>query len=397
VEIFSAQTQRSKSALKKYYPDLYFYTKKNKILVELIERSNKRMLVEPRPKGKHFTKDDRVRIEALYKAGHTQREIAQELGCTQPAICYELKKGQVDQLDGATWIMYKTYDAYAAQQHAEYQYTAHSNGLKIGNNHSYVKAIAECISMGYSPYAAIQKVGNTYGVKVTKQTMYRYIAEGLIPKTTYKNLPVGHRKKRKKKVESTMRSRSLDHRSIERRAKIIMKRDTFGHWEIDSIIGTSEGKNESCLVLTERYTREEIVIKVEDKTADSTTRAMQKLKEQLGEDFNKIFFTITLDNGSEFADQNAFDALGVPAFYCHPGHPYERGSNENNNKLLRRHFPKGQSMKHKTQYDATQAQYFINGYPREMFNGRCSNDLFREQLEQINLSDKQRIYNFFNI
>lgn len=54
-------------------------------------------------------------------------------------------------------------------------------------------------------------------------------------------------------------------------------------------------------------------------------------------------------------------------------------------------------MKHKTQYHATQAQHFINGYPREMFNGRCSNDLFREQLEQINLSDKHRIYNFFKI
>lgn len=355
------------------------------------------MFIEPRPKGKHFTKDNRVTIQALRKAGHTQREIAKELGCSQSSICRELKRGQIEQLDGATWIMYKTYDAYAAQQYAEYQYTAHSNGLKIGNNHGYVKAIAECISMGYSPYAAIEKVGNTYGVKVSKQTMYRYISEGLIPYTTYKNLPVGHRKKRKKQVQSTMRSKSVDHRSIERRSKIIMKRDTFGHWEIDSIIGTSEGKNESCLVLTERQTREEIVIKVEDKTADATTNAMQKLKQKLGDDFNKIFFTITLDNGSEFANQNAFDALGVLAFYCHPGHPYERGSNENNNKLLRRHFPKGQSMKHKTQYHATQAQHFINGYPREMFNGRCSNDLFREQLEQINLSDKQRIYNFFNI
>lgn len=355
------------------------------------------MYVEPRPKGRHFRPDDRIAIQALYNAGHSQREIAKEIGCSQSSISRELKKGKVQQLDGATYIFYYTYDASTAQRYAEYQYTAHSNGLKIGNNHNYVNAIAECISMGYSPYAAIEKVGNTYGVKVTKQTMYRYIAEGLIPHTTYKNLPVGHRKKRKKQVQSTMRSKNLNHRSIDRRSKVILTRDSFGHWEIDSIIGTSEGKNESCLVMTERQTREEIVIKVEDKTADATTKAMQQLKQTFGDDFNKIFFTITLDNGSEFANQNAFDALGVLAFYCHPGHPYERGSNENNNKLLRRHFPKGQSMKHKTQYHATQAQHFINGYPREMFNGRCSNDLFREQLEQINLSDKHRIYNFFKI
>lgn len=233
------------------------------------------MYVEPRPKGRHFRPDDRIAIQALYKAGHSQREIAKEIGCSQSSISRELKKGKVQQLDGATYIFYYTYDASTAQRYAEYQYTAHSNGLKIGNNHNYVNAIAECISMGYSPYAAIEKVGNTYGVKVTKQTMYRYIAEGLIPHTTYKNLPVGHRKKRKKQVQSTMRSKSLNHRSIDRRSKVILTRDSFGHWEIDSIIGTSEGKNESCLVMTERQTREEIVIKVEDKTADATTKAMQ--------------------------------------------------------------------------------------------------------------------------
>ena len=271
------------------------------------------MYVEPRPKGRHFRPDDRIAIQALYNAGHSQREIAKEIGCSQSSISRELKKGKVQQLDGATYIFYYTYDASTAQRYAEYQYTAHSNGLKIGNNHNYVNAIAECISMGYSPYAAIEKVGNTYGVKVTKQTMYRYIAEGLIPHTTYKNLPVGHRKKRKKQVQSTMRSKNLNHRSIDRRSKVILTRDSFGHWEIDSIIGTSEGKNESCLVMTERQTREEIVIKVEDKTADATTKAMQQLKQTFGDDFNKIFFTITLDNGSEFANQNAFDALGVPA------------------------------------------------------------------------------------
>lgn len=355
------------------------------------------MYNELRRKGKHFTKDERAKIEALFKAGLSQRAIASVIGCSQSSICRELKRGKIEQLDGSTWLMYKTYDAYAAQQYAEYQYTAHGKGLKIGNNHAYVQAIADCISLGYSPYAALQVVGNTYGVTVTKQTLYRYISEGLIPNISYKKLPVGRRKRRKREVQSSVPSKSVFHRSIERRSKIIMKRSSFGHWEIDSIVGSSEGKNESCLVMTERMTREEIVLKVEDKTANSTAKAMQNLKELLGKDFNKIFFTITLDNGSEFSNQDCFDALGVTAFYCHPGRPYERGSNENNNKLLRRHFPKGQSMKHKTQYDATQAQHFINGYPRELFGGRCSNDLFREQLEKIDLANRDNIFQFFNI
>lgn len=194
-----------------------------------------------------------------------------------------------------------------------------------------------------------------------------------------------------------MRSKNVLHRSIEQRPKYITLRNTFGHWEIDSIIGSSEGKKESCLVLTERMTRQEIVIKVADKTAMSTVRAMQRLKRQLGRDFKLLFQTLTSDNGCEFADQAGLDALGLTTYYCHPQAPHERGGNENNNKLLRRYFPKGKSMKNKTQYDATMAQHFINGYPREMFGGRCSSDLFKEELERLPLKNRQKVYRFFSI
>ena len=116
------------------------------------------MEVEPRCKGKHFTQDERAKIEALHKAGLTHQAIADIIGCCRSAITRELKKGQVEHLDYKTWIVSKVYDAYAAQQTANYQKTAHSKGLKLGNNHAYAAALGECICMGYSPYAAIQKV-----------------------------------------------------------------------------------------------------------------------------------------------------------------------------------------------------------------------------------------------
>ena len=84
------------------------------------------MTTEPRPKGKHFTKDERAKIETLRKAGHTHQYIADFLGCCRSAVTKEIKKGQVDHLDGATWLMTKVYDAYAAQKYADYQKTAHS-------------------------------------------------------------------------------------------------------------------------------------------------------------------------------------------------------------------------------------------------------------------------------
>lgn len=355
------------------------------------------MMLHPRPRGKHFTQDERAQIEALYKAGHTHQEIADVIGCCRSAITRELKKGMVDQLVHQTWEIAKTYDSYYAQQAADYQKSAHSKGLKLDKNFAYANAISACICSGYSPYAAIQKVGNAYGLIVSKQTMYRYIQEGLIPGVTYQKLPVGHPKKRKSKVCRTMRAKNVLHRSIERRSPAVLSRLSFGHWELDSIVGKSKGKKESCLVFTERFTRQEVVIKADDKTAQCTGKAMRSLKRKLGKDFSKIFETLTVDNGTEFSDQQCFDSLGLTVFYCHPHAPHERGSNENNNKLLRRYFPKGQSMKDKTQEDATQAQHFVNNYPREIFNGKCSNDFFKMQLDKLHLENPEKVYKFFGL
>ena len=90
---------------------------------------------EPRRK-RSAHQDERAKIEALHKAGLTHQAIADIIGCCRSAITRELKKGQVEHLDYKTWIVSKVYDAYAAQQTANYQKTAHSKGLKLGNNHA---------------------------------------------------------------------------------------------------------------------------------------------------------------------------------------------------------------------------------------------------------------------
>lgn len=194
-----------------------------------------------------------------------------------------------------------------------------------------------------------------------------------------------------------MRATNVLHRSIERRDPEIAARETFGHWEQDSIIGKAKGNGESCLVLTERKTRSEIVIKANAKTAQDTVSALCGLKSYFGDDYPKIFKTITSDNGSEFADQDGMDATGTKVFYCHPQAPHERGSNENANKILRRRFPKGQSMKDKTQEDATQAQHFINHYHREMFHGETAAQQLEKEIPNLQLEHPERLYEFFAI
>lgn len=357
-------------------------------------------MYEYRPKGKHLTPDDRAVIERMYKDGFTQRQIAQAVGVSQPAISRELRKGQTKQLDGSTWIYYYTYLADTAQRYADYQKTAHGRGLKIGNDYAYLRALDARIMEGCSPYEAIQHVRQTgeFELHISKTTLYRYIQEGLLPNVTYNHLPVGHPKRRKGNVAAMpIRVKNVNHRSIEHRHPDVAARKDAGHWEQDSIIGKAEGQGESCLVLTERKTRAEIVIKPTGKTAQATVDALHGLRTYFGDDFPKIFKTISNDNGSEFTDQIGMERTGTMIFYCHPQAPHERGSNENANKLLRRRFPKGQSMAGKTQADATAAQHFINHYHRQMFGGETAAQRLAREIPGMGLQHPEKVYAFFGI
>ena len=105
----------------------------------------------------------------------------------------------------------------------------------------------------------------------------------------------------------------------------------------------------------------------------------------------------TCDNGSEFAYQQEMDDLDTMVFYAHPQAPHDRGTNENANKLLRRKFPKGESMKAKTQRDATAAQYFINNYHRQILGGKTALQVFAALLPSLGFRNPQKVARFFGL
>lgn len=118
---------------------------------------------------------------------------------------------------------------------------------------------------------------------------------------------------------------------------------------MDSVEG-KQGTKPRLLVLTERLTRQETVFRVPDGTAASVVKSLDNLERKYGKEmFKRVFRTITVDNGSEFADYTGMErsrtgkGKRTTVYYCHPYSSYERGSNENQNKMLRRRFPKGSS------------------------------------------------------
>lgn len=346
--------------------------------------------------SRFLTPNERIKIELWHKEGYSQSEIARRLGVNRSSICRELKKGDCEQLNGSTWETYHIYSAEIAQKKHDYAQTSKGADLKIGNRFDYLKAIEDRVLDNHSLEEAILYVAQTmqFDIAITKQTAYRYLDIGLFPHLKRKDMP-SPRKKHHRKIIRRTNSNHADHRSIENRPQDIKNRTSFGHWEIDSIIGKSKGKKESVLTLSERLTRQEIVIRTNGKTAADTVQALLKLRHTLGKDFQNIFQSITCDNGSEFADQQGMEKSGTTLYYCHPQSPGERGTNENSNRILRRKLPKGKSLSRCTPKQAKEVQDWINDIRRPILGGKSSQQVFFEQLDKLSLQNPERVKNFF--
>jgi len=334
-------------------------------------------------KYKRLTWEDRLRIEALYNAGHTYQFIADQIGFTSAAIYYEVKRGLYGHLDSNTYCIVKRYSATIAHEDASYQATSKGQQIKLGKRYDYAREVSTRIKAGESPDIIVGTKRKKGEWTVSTPTLYRYISNGYIPGITSKNLR--ERPCRRRSYTRTMRVHAPKGLSIEKRPQIVSTRTTFGHWEMDSIIGKVKGDRESLLVLTERKTRFEIVLRVPSKTAAATVKALDRLLPKFP---RQVFQTITVDNGSEFQDCEGmeYDKAGhkrLTIYYCHPYTSCERGSNERNNRLLRRYFPKGQSLKRCTQKDCDKAADNLNSMPRKILNYATPKDLFEAEIAKL--------------
>ena len=179
-------------------------------------------------------------------------------------------------------------------------------------------------------------------------------------------------------------------KSIDKRPEEVDQRTTFGHWEGDTVYSKKDG-SKALLVLTERLTRWEIIARIKDRTANSVIKALDQIERRFGADlFAKAFQTITFDNGGEFSDVERLERSAVrkgrrrtTAYFCHPYSSYERGSNECQNKMIRRKFPKGTDFGAVSAAAVKRAEDWINNYPREILGWKTAEICFRECLAAL--------------
>ena len=348
-------------------------------------------------KGSHqLTRADRIKIEALLKEGLSKAKIAAHLGVHRSTIYNELKRGEYEHRN-SDWTTEIRYSPDIAQEKAEENLKVRGTQLKIGNDIAYANYIEDkIVNEDYSPAAVLGELKaqgreGEFNTTVCVATLYSYIDKGVFLKLTNKDLPVKKNKKRGYKKVRKQQARAAAGDSIEKRPDEIDQREEFGHWEMDSVIGKKGVSKNTLLVLTERKTRDEIIFKLPDHTDEAVVAALDRLERRYGADmFKQIFKTITVDNGSEFADVSGLERSILEEgekrthlYYCHPYSSWERGTNEVTNKMVRRKVPKGTNFDDKTDEEIEEIENWINGYPRRIHDYRSAGELFTEELEKL--------------
>lgn len=331
---------------------------------------------------KHLTWHDRLKIDKLKRDGCKQCEIAAALHVSESTISRELRR--------ATYVHTNSdltdevrYNPDGAQARYDANKTAKGAPLKIGNDHELAAYIETKIAdEKYSPCAVLAEIttqGLHFSVTLCRATLYKYIDQEVFLRITNKDLPF-QGKRRKHKTRHVRAARASRGDSIEKRPEHINDRSEAGHWEMDLLDGC-RGSKSNVLVLTERQTRQEITRKVPDKTDESVVAALDELERKYGARFKTVFKSITIDNGSEFADcagmeRSIYGGQRTKCYYCHPSNPQERGSNEKQNQMLRRHLPKGTNFDEVPDEEIERITVWLNRYPRKLLGWSNSQTLF---------------------
>lgn len=341
---------------------------------------------------KHLSQNDRIKMETMLNSGHKVVEVAEYLHVHRSTIYREIKRGEYTHRN-SDYTEETRYSSDLGQKNHDWNAQGKGRNIKIGNDRPLAEYIeGKIIEDKYSPEAALAAAaesGIEFTTSISVRTLYRYIDKGIFLKLTNKDLPVkGKRKKHNKRVKVQKRASAGE--SIENRPDEVKDREIFGHWEMDTVKG-KQGVTKSCmLVLTERKTRDEIIVKLPDQKAASVVEAIDRLERKWGDMFTKVFRSITVDNGVEFSDYEGLERSVLHegekrtfAFYCHPYSSWERGSNENNNRLIRRHIPKGEDFDEKQDRDIEYIENWINNYPRGIFGFKTSAQLFEEEIRNL--------------
>lgn len=334
-----------------------------------------------RKRRQHLGAEERGTIQALKRLGYSNRAIAREINCSPSTVGYELRRGT------PVYSGRGRKPGYSAKRGAAV-YKANRNRCRrpksVPRDSDFLRWMAEqvrdhkwsldaCVG-----YARRNELFPLEMIPCTK-TLYNLIWKGELTFTLF-DLPeaLSRRAKGKPRV-----SKRLNGKSIEERPDEVAQRNTFGHWESDTVLGKKKKDEPAVFTIVERRTGCYLSIRANEKTSQGIVGAMEMLHERFGDKFSEVFRTITTDNGSEFAAFSEFEALGTKVYFAHPYSAWERPVNERTNRILRRYIPKGISIHNFSDEQILMFSDEINALPRKRLGYRTPEELFDDHLDMI--------------
>ena len=301
---------------------------------------------------------EREEISRGVVAGHSMRSIAESLGRAPSTVSREIRR------NGGP----RRYRASQAEQ-AAWERARRPKRCKLVENRALARVVASKLKLRWSPDQVAGWLKHTYpddeNYQVSHETIYRSLfiqARGALKKELLQHLRSQRvmRRSRRKSLKGKGLGQITDTVSIRERPASVEDRAVPGHWEGDLIFGT---KNSQIATLVERHTRYVMLAKVNGKDTETVINALIKQAHKLPKELYK---SLTWDRGSEMADHRRFTlTTDIDVYFCDPQSPWQRGSNENTNRLLRQYFPKGTDLSEHSQARLNAVARQLNERPRK--------------------------------
>ena len=300
---------------------------------------------------------EREEISRGVFAGQSLRSIAASLRRAPSTISREITRNGGRQ----------RYRATVADQ-AAWDRAHRPKTCKLAQNPALARIVASKLQLEWSPRQIAGWLKRTYpddeNDQVSHETIYRTLfiqARGALKKELLQHLRRTRRMRRSRHhtQKTPDHGQITDAVSIRERPAEVDDRAVPGHWEGDLLCGSN---NSQIATLVERQTRYVMLVRVPSKDTKTVIRALIKQAHKLP---RELYKSLTWDRGKEMADHQRFTlATDIQVYFCDPKSPWQRGSNENTNRLLRQYFPKGTDLSIYTQEDLDQAAYSLNNRPR---------------------------------
>lgn len=325
---------------------------------------------------RRLTDAEREEISRGLAQGDTFSAIARRLGRTPSTVFREVTHNSGE----------SGYRAFSAGRRAQARASSRRVGKsRLAREDRLRRYVIGKLTKRWSPREIVIRMQEEYPhdrtMRVSHEAIYQFIyvlPRGALRHTLIKALRQERRYRRQKygrkgKPEET-RGKIAAMLSIEERPKEVERRTVPGHWEGDLILG--KYKRTALGTLVERTTRYTILVPLKTKDAESVRKAYAK---ELGALPGEIAKTLTYDQGKEMSEHKQFTIdTGMQVYFAHPGSPWERGTNENTNGLIRQYFPKGTEFDKVPAREVKRVQRELNDRPRAVLHYKKPDEVINQ-------------------